>query len=206
MTGYTGMFTDAGKGYHYPKYDIEFVDNFTKVHGRHTFKFGINETGYKNYTRQGGEALTGVTITPLGGFTFSGQWSGNRGWPGQPSSQGNAFADFLLGLPATTNFAGPLTNYQITTRDWEFYGQDTFQVTSEADFELWPALCLPAALERAGQSRNLPRSQEQQARDSAGLGHVYAAAARRARSARRLSVRDDPAGGLADLVFDSGQE
>ena len=70
-----------------------------------------------------------MTLTPLGGFTFNGQWSGNRGWPGQPSSQGNAFADFLLGLPATTNFAGPLTDYQITTRDWEFYGQDTFQVT-----------------------------------------------------------------------------
>ena len=131
MTGYTGMFTDAGKGYHYPKYDIEFVDNFTKVHGRHTFKFGINETGYKNFTRQGGEALTGVTITPLGGFTFNGQWTGNKGWPNQPTSQGNAFADFLLGLPVTTNFAGPLTNYQITTRNWEFYGQDTFQITSK---------------------------------------------------------------------------
>jgi hypothetical protein len=129
MTGYTGMFSDAGKGYHYPKYDIEFLDNFTKVYGRHTFKLGINETGYKNYTRQGGEALTGVTITPLGGFTFNGQWSGNKGWPNQPGSQGNAFADFLLGLPATTNFAGPFTDYQIATRDWEFYGQDTFQVT-----------------------------------------------------------------------------
>ena len=29
MTGYTGMFTDAGKGYPYPQYDIEIVDNFT---------------------------------------------------------------------------------------------------------------------------------------------------------------------------------
>ena len=99
MTGYTGMFTDYGKGYPYPEYDIEFVDNFTKVHGRHTFKFGIDETGYKNYTRQGGQALTGVTITPLGSFAFNGQWTGNKGWPNQPSSQGNAFADFLLGLP-----------------------------------------------------------------------------------------------------------
>lgn len=129
MTGYTGMFTDAGKGYAFPEYDIEFVDNFTKVHGRHTFKFGVNETGYKNYTRQGGQALTGVTVTPLGAFTFSGQWTGNRGWPSQPSSQGNAFADFLLGVANTTNFAGPQTDYQVSSRDWEFYGQDSFQVT-----------------------------------------------------------------------------
>jgi hypothetical protein len=129
MTGYNGMFTDYGKGYPYPEYDIELVDNFTKVHGRHTFKFGVDESGYKNYTRQGGQALTGVTITPLGGFTFNGQWTANKGWPGQPTSAGNAFADFLLGLPATTNFAGPLTDFQLAGRDWEFYGQDTFQVT-----------------------------------------------------------------------------
>ena len=58
MTGYTGMFNDSGKGYPFPEYDIEIVDNFTKVHGRHTFKFGINETGYKNYIRQGGPALS----------------------------------------------------------------------------------------------------------------------------------------------------
>jgi hypothetical protein len=69
-----------------------------------------------------------VTVTPLGGFTFNGQWTGNKGWPGQPSSQGNSFADFLLGVPATTNFAGPLTDYQLSSRDWEFYAQDTFQV------------------------------------------------------------------------------
>jgi hypothetical protein len=129
MTGYTGMFSDYGKGYPYPQYDIEFIDNFTKVHGRHTFKLGVDETGYKNYTRQGGQALTGVTVTPLGGFTFSGQWTGNKGWPGQPNSQGNAFADFLLGAAATTNFAGPLTDYQLSTRDWEFYVQDTYQAT-----------------------------------------------------------------------------
>ncbi|HYL35072.1 MAG TPA: TonB-dependent receptor, partial [Bryobacteraceae bacterium] len=131
MTGYTGMFSDAGKGYPFPKYDIEISDNFTKVHGRHTFKFGVDETGYKNYTRQGGEALTGTTVIPLGSFNFTGQWTGNKGWPGQPNSQGNAFADFLLGLPSATNFAGPQTDYQVTTRNWEFYGQDTFQVTSK---------------------------------------------------------------------------
>ena len=129
MTGYTGIFTDYGKGYPYPEYDIEIVDNFTKVHGRHTLKFGIDESGYKNYTRQGGQNLTGVTITPLGSFAFNGQWTGNKGWPGQPSSQGNAFADFLLGFPGSTNFAGPITDYQLSGRDWEIYAQDTFQVT-----------------------------------------------------------------------------
>jgi hypothetical protein len=70
-------------------------------------------------------------VNPVGGFTFNGQWTGNKGWPGQPSSQGNAFADFLLGTAATTNYAGRETEYQVSSRDWEFYAQDTFQVTSK---------------------------------------------------------------------------
>jgi hypothetical protein len=129
MTGYTGMFYDYGKGYSFPEYDIEFSDNFTKVAGRHTLKFGAIETGYKNYIKQGGPALSASLGNPLGTFTFTGAWTGNRGWPGQPSSQGNAFADFLLGTAASTNFAGPLTEIVTYSRLWEFYAQDTFQVT-----------------------------------------------------------------------------
>ena len=66
---------------------------------------------------------------PLGTFAFSGAWTGNRGWPGQGSSQGNAFADFLLGTANSTNFAGPLTEIVTYSRMWEFYAQDTYQVT-----------------------------------------------------------------------------
>ena len=60
---------------------LQFADSFSLIHNRHTFKFGIDESGYKNYTRQGGQALTGVTITPLGGFTFNGQWTANHCCP-----------------------------------------------------------------------------------------------------------------------------
>ncbi len=127
MTGYTGMFYDYGKGYPFPEYDIEIVDNFTKVLGRHTFKLGADETGYKNYIRQGGPALSASLGNPLGTFTFNGAWTGNKGWPNEPNSQGNAFADFLLGDAISTNFAGPLTEIVTYSRDWEFYAQDTFQ-------------------------------------------------------------------------------
>jgi hypothetical protein len=129
MTGYTGMFYDYGKGYPFPEYDIEIVDNFTKIHGRHTFKFGGDETGYKNYIKQGGPALSASLGNPLGTLSFNGGWTGNKGWPGAPSSQGNAFADFLLGTASSSNFAGPLTEIVTYSRNWEFYAQDTFQVT-----------------------------------------------------------------------------
>jgi hypothetical protein len=129
MSGYTGMFYDYGKGYAFPEYDIEISDNFTKIVGRHTLKFGASETGYKNYIKQGGPALSAQLGNPLGTFNFNGGWTGNKGWPGQPSSQGNAFADFLMGFTNSTNFAGPLTEIVTYSRDWEFYAQDTFQVT-----------------------------------------------------------------------------
>ena len=72
--------------------------------GRHTFKFGGDETGYKNYIKQGGPALSASLGNPLGTLSFNGSWTGNKGWPNQPSSQGNSFADFLLGTasPATS--------------------------------------------------------------------------------------------------------
>ena len=129
MTGYSGMFYDYGKGYPFPEYDVEISDNFTKIAGKHTLKFGAIETGYKNYIKQGGPALSAQLGNPLGTFGFSGTWTGNKGWPGQPTSQGNAFADFLLGTANSTNFAGPLTEIVTYSRDWEFYAQDTFQVT-----------------------------------------------------------------------------
>lgn len=131
MSGYTGMFYDYGKGYAFPEYDIEFTDNFTKVLGRHTFKFGADETGYKTYIRQGGPALSAALGNPLGTFSFTGAWTGNKGWPGQGSSQGNAFADFLLGTANSTNYAGPLTEIVTYSRNWEFYAQDTYQLTSK---------------------------------------------------------------------------
>jgi len=130
MSGYNGMFYDYGKGYPFPEYDIELMDNFTKIAGRHTLKMGVDETGYKNYIKQGGPALSASLGNPLGTLSFTGAWTGNKGWPGQPSSQGNSFADFLLGTASGSNFAGPLTEIVTYSRNWEFYAQDTYQATS----------------------------------------------------------------------------
>jgi len=136
ITGYTGMFYDYGKGYPFPEYDVEFIDNFTKIVGRHTLKFGFDETGYKNSIKQGGPSLTTTLGNPLGTFNFSGHWTGNKGWTNGGSSQGNAFADFLLGTADSSNYAGVITNIVTYNRDWEFYAQDTFQVVPRLTLNL----------------------------------------------------------------------
>jgi hypothetical protein len=129
VSGYTGMWTDRGLGYQYPQYTIQISDNFSHVQGRHTVKFGFDEQGYKQSVRQGGPHLSAPLGNPLSTFNFSGQWTGNQGWPSQPHSQGNAFADFLLGTADSSNYGIAPTGVQITSRDWEFYGQDLWQAT-----------------------------------------------------------------------------
>ena len=122
ISGYTGMFHDYGNAFYTPSYNLEITDNFTHVRGAHTIKAGIDETGYKIFRPN--------PFGSLGSFSFTGQWTGNQGWPGQPTSQGNAFADFLLGVANTSTTSPPGIDNEGYDRDWEFYVQDSWQATS----------------------------------------------------------------------------
>jgi hypothetical protein len=117
MQGYTSI-GDTGKGFYGHAPDVEFTENLTHIHGGHTIKMGVDEAGYKEYNPN--------PNAPLGTFTFNGQWTGDKNWPGNPQSQGNAFADFLLGVANTsvTGFAPTFTTVNYS-RDVEFYAQDT---------------------------------------------------------------------------------
>ncbi|HWQ55623.1 MAG TPA: carboxypeptidase-like regulatory domain-containing protein, partial [Bryobacteraceae bacterium] len=121
MSGYLGI-SDKNNSDFNPQYTIQFTENLTYTRGSHTFKFGFDETGYKNYVRQG--------IAPLGSFTFNGGWTAGKGWPTVTPSQGNAFADFLLGTASATGTGLVPPDQVAYSRDWEFYGQDTWQATS----------------------------------------------------------------------------
>lgn len=124
MSGYTGMFHDYGTGFYTPRWNVEITDNFTHVHGRHTFEAGLDETGYKINSR------VPSTGSATGSFSFSGKWTGNLGWPGRPHSGGNSFADFLLGV-ANGSSTAPVGDFakNIYSRDWGTYVQDTWQTT-----------------------------------------------------------------------------
>jgi hypothetical protein len=120
--GYPTMFNDYGKGYYGQAPDGELTDNFTYIHGHHTIKAGTDIAGYKTYGPSPNASL--------GSFSFSGQWTGAKNWPGQPQSQGNAFADFLLGTvnSTSTSTAGVFESVY-SSWDTELYGQDAWQAT-----------------------------------------------------------------------------
>jgi hypothetical protein len=130
MTGYSGL-SDYGTGLPFPAYDIELSDNFTKIRGRHTFKAGILESGYKFNVPGGNGRLTTPLGQTNGGFGTNGSWTGGKGWPTVTASQGNAFADFLLGDISSSNYATVVNSTLLVSREWDWYAQDTWQVNSK---------------------------------------------------------------------------
>lgn len=123
-TNYGGTISDVGKAHGQQK-TIDIVDNLTLVRGRHTIKTGVEELGYKE-----NDFCYFTCVGPLGNFSASGQWTGNRGWNfgGAPQSAGNAFADFMLGDVDSSGYGSPLSQ-NFYDREWDFYVQDTFKAS-----------------------------------------------------------------------------
>ncbi|MGO9127575.1 MAG: TonB-dependent receptor domain-containing protein [Terriglobales bacterium] len=93
------------------------TDNLTLVHGRHSLKFGT-EIRHEEFTLFEPSA-------PRGTIGFGSDFTDN---PASPTSGGEAFATFLLGIPD----AGQITN--LHTVDYHrpvygFYAQDDFRMT-----------------------------------------------------------------------------
>ena len=107
-----------------PRLDVEFADDFTHIHGRHTIHAGADETGYKMWNR----VPSAANVT--GFFGFTGSWTGNSGFPNLAHSNGNSFADFLLGTAnsSQTSATGAYASW-LYTRYWGFYAQDTWQAS-----------------------------------------------------------------------------
>lgn len=103
---------------------IQFVDNVTWVHGKHSLKFGA-EDHVTRYNQLG-------QIYPSGEFTFSGSATNN---PQTPAGSGVGFADFLLG----TVDSGQLSiNPAFSTKAWAggIFAQDDYKVNARLTLNL----------------------------------------------------------------------
>jgi hypothetical protein len=92
----------------------QFADNFSWVRGRHTMKFGVEEIDW--FVNRYMPNNSGTPI--FGSYSFTGKFTGN------------AYADFLLGLPATVTREEPYATQYNRSRDWAGYAQDDFKVTA----------------------------------------------------------------------------
>lgn len=89
---------------------LQWIDNFSKVLGRHTMKFGA-EFHYDQIN-------THVIAQFNGNFLFTG------------SETGSDFADFLLGIPSQYN-QSQLQPFYGRNRYWGLYAQDSWRVRSD---------------------------------------------------------------------------
>jgi hypothetical protein len=112
-TGFTLGFSNNGPQ---PRIDEtrQIGDNFTKIMGKHSFKFGWNGSKFN--------VNNPFAFENGGTYTFSGDASGTA------FSTGNGFLDFLLGNP---DLYGQSTNAVINATAWESYAyaQDVWKAT-----------------------------------------------------------------------------
>ncbi len=90
----------------------QMADNLTWVTGRHTLKFG----GEYVYWFVNRHLTTNANL--FGNYGFTNRYTGN------------AYADFLLGLPTTVGRLDPFPVQYNRFYDWSMYAQDDFKVTS----------------------------------------------------------------------------
>jgi Carboxypeptidase regulatory-like domain/TonB dependent receptor len=108
---------------------FQFVTNWTKVHGNHSFKFGADVRFAENLRVPSDSNRTGVY-----NFTDS-----NTALVTNPATQastgGLALASFLLGETRSVNrFVSTSTNAAERQKRMFYYGQDSWRVTSKLTF------------------------------------------------------------------------
>jgi Carboxypeptidase regulatory-like domain len=91
----------------------QFTDNLSYSRGKHTFK-----TGFDIRRVRYADIETFLPSDDFGQFTF------------QPNFTGNAFGDFLEGLPTTLFFAVSSPDVAGTAWQYSLYGQDEYQINS----------------------------------------------------------------------------
>ena len=92
----------------------QLADNLSWVHGRHSMKFGVEAIDW--FVNRYMPNNSGNPI--FGSYSFTGAFTGN------------AYADFLLGLPATATREEPFPAQYNRSRDWSGYAQDDFKMTA----------------------------------------------------------------------------
>jgi len=90
--------------------NFTFADSMTWAIGKHVVKFGGEQRTYSDYNEQ-------VPNENFGSFEFNGSFSGN------------AYADFLLGLPLDSTRLNPLTKRKRTSKELGLFITDTFKIT-----------------------------------------------------------------------------
>jgi Carboxypeptidase regulatory-like domain len=133
----------------------ELHDAFSWLRGNHQIKFGTDISYYRS-------SQLSSTGNARGTFNFTGQFTSQISQG--PNNQivvtpktGNAFADFLLGVPTSAaTVSMPLTHYRWTTQ--QTYVEDTWKVRHDLTMNIGLGYFINTAPNPVGSNRNYPHS------------------------------------------------
>jgi hypothetical protein len=108
--------------------NIDFVNNWTKISGNHTIKWGVDVRRVRD------DLLQDQTFSPRGAFTFSDVQTSDASAPG--TTVANDIASFLLDQPSQTG--RDLNTFFPRYRQWWIFGfgSDKWQATSKLTLDL----------------------------------------------------------------------
>ncbi len=119
FTGSSGLTGVGGeRGHVLTEHKMQFADNLTWIHGRHTMKSGFDVRNLQN-----SDYINFIGADNFGNFYFNDTFTGYD------------FADFLLGLPTESDIANAGPNYDGHARAYGFFAQDSFKVTPKLTIE-----------------------------------------------------------------------
>jgi hypothetical protein len=116
VTGYSTISVQAG-GFQVGGPHLTFSDNVTWATGKHVVKIGFEQRTYGSYDER-------VPNDNFGNFVFNGSFSGN------------AYADFILGLPFSSTRLNPIVNRQQNTKELGIFIADTFKVSTKLTLDV----------------------------------------------------------------------
>jgi hypothetical protein len=123
-TVFTGQVND-GRPKSQNRAMYELADSLTWIKGKHVLKFGTR------ITRRSAELIDSRTSD--GSFSYTGVMTQN---PASSSGTGDAFADWMLGYPASASRGNYATYWGGIGTYWHFYAQDDWKVSDTLTLNL----------------------------------------------------------------------
>jgi outer membrane receptor protein involved in Fe transport len=124
LVGYSRLGDDTEGPYANNNNTLQFIDNFSWIHGKHTIRFG-GEWRRESYNQVGNQFARGQ-------FTFQPNATQNPA----TKTGGDTFADFLLGDLYQSEAAVSIASANFRRKGWAFYVDDTWKVTPKLTLAL----------------------------------------------------------------------
>jgi hypothetical protein len=122
ITNFSGFGDDSEGPYANDNNSLQFIDNFSWIRGKHSFRFG-GEIRRDNYNQVGNQF-------PRGSFGFDPDATSVSGATAAQRVGGNAFADFLLGYSKRSESAVQIAAANFQNTSYGIYFDDVFKISS----------------------------------------------------------------------------